>query len=314
MALETEHGVKPLSAVIRPTTFVQSPRLNERTKLDITIAAETFQVTGSFKFRAAYNLASHVSQSRIITASSGNFGQALAYACKLLGKEAIVVMPHNSAQTKVEAVREYGGIVELVNTATKSRAARVAELGAQFPDAYVASAYDDDLVIEGNASLGREIAGAPFNFDCVLTPVGGGGLAAGIIVGMRDSGKKHVPIFGVEPAMANDASRSMKLGRIVENESEPQTIADGVRTVSLGSHNWHHIQTGLTDILEVSEDSISEAVGVLFALANLKVEPTGAITVAALLSAPERFAGKKICCVASGGNVDNKVILNILQQ
>src|SRR5207253_7813954 len=116
-------------------------------------ASETFQYTGSFKFRAAYNLALRVVQNRIITASSGNFGQAMAYACGLLGKTCTVVMPNSSAQVKVDAVREYGGRVDLVDVRVKSRAERVKELAGEDPDAYVASGYDDPLVIEGNSSL-----------------------------------------------------------------------------------------------------------------------------------------------------------------
>src|SRR5262245_2382808 len=126
--MSSSSSTMPLNAVIRPTTFVRSVRLNNRTGLDITLACETFQVTGSFKFRAAFNLAKTVSQDHIITASSGNFGQALAYACRLLGKRCTVVMPDNSARVKVDAVKEFGGLVEPVATASKSRAERVAEL------------------------------------------------------------------------------------------------------------------------------------------------------------------------------------------
>src|SRR5450631_4471510 len=146
--------MKTLLEAVRSTTFIESAKLQDHLGLDLTIASETFQHTGSFKFRAAYNLALNVEQDEILTASSGNFGQALAYACRLLGKRCTVVMPANSAMVKIEAVQEYGGEVERVETASVSRAQRVAELAAQYPDAYVASAYDDDLVIAGNASLG----------------------------------------------------------------------------------------------------------------------------------------------------------------
>jgi len=131
----------------RRTTIIDAQRLAKRLGLELTIATETFQHTGSFKFRAAYNLASKVSERKIITASSGNFGQAMAYACSLLGKSSIIVMPDTSAKVKVDAVREYGGIVDFVDVKVKGRAARVAELATANPDAYVASAYDDLLVI-----------------------------------------------------------------------------------------------------------------------------------------------------------------------
>src|SRR5262245_31747864 len=142
----------------RPTTIVEAPRLAQRLGIELIIASETFQHTGSFKFRAAYNVASKVSPERVITASSGNFGQAMAYACSLLGKSCTVVMPSTSAKVKIDAVREYGGGVDLIDTREKSRAARVEELARENPDAYVASAYDDRLVIEGNSSLGVELA------------------------------------------------------------------------------------------------------------------------------------------------------------
>ncbi len=143
---------------IRPTTIVRSAKLNDHLGLDVTIASETFQHTGSFKFRAAYNLALNVEHDEILTASSGNFGQALAYACKLVGKKCTVVMPETSAQVKIDAVRGYGATVDLVDTNKIGRNERVAQLATEMPDAYFASAYDDKFVIDGNSSLGDELA------------------------------------------------------------------------------------------------------------------------------------------------------------
>lgn len=265
---------KPLREVARATTIVEPVRLATRLGVNLTIATETFQHTGSFKFRAAYNLASQVSQQKIITASSGNYGQAMAYACRLLGKSCIVVMPANSARVKIDAVREYGGMVDLVEVGIKSRAERVQELAAENPDAYIASAYDDPLVIEGNASLGAELAAIDRRFDFIVAPVGGGGLTSGIINGLRSSGSS-IRVVGAEPLMANDAARSLRAGHIVMNESEPQTIADGARTLSIGNHNWEVLREGLFKIVEVPEEKIKEAVRLLFAFANLKCEPTG---------------------------------------
>jgi threonine dehydratase len=304
---------RPLEEVIRPTTVIEPARLAARLGVRLMIASETFQHTGSFKFRAAYNLASQVSQNRIITASSGNYGQAMAYACKLLGKSCTVVMPANSAQVKIDAVREYGGAVDLVDVKTKARAERVSELASANPDAYVASAYDDPLVIEGNASLGRELAAIARDIDFIVAPVGGGGLTSGIIQGLGASGSK-VRVIGAEPLIANDAARSLSAGHIVANESEPQTIADGARTLSIGRHNWEVLRQGLHRIVEVPEKDIREGVRLLFALANLKCEPTGALAVGALIAEPGRFAGKAVCCVVSGGNVDAAVYRSILAE
>ena len=302
---------KALSEVVRPTTIIEAPRLAKRLGVDLTIASETFQYTGSFKFRAAYNLAAKVEPQRIITASSGNFGQAMAYACLLLGKSCIVVMPETSAQVKIEAVREYGGTVDLVNVKTKGRAARVAELARQYPDAYIASAFDDPLVIEGNASLGRELAALGRHFDCVIAPVGGGGLTAGLIQGMREA-ESRTAIVGAEPQIANDAARSLRAGHIVANEQEPQTIADGTRTLSIGQHNWAILRDGIAGIIEVPEENIKEGLRLLYTYANLKCEPTGALSIAAVLTDPQRFAGRAVCCVISGGNVDAEVYGRIL--
>ncbi len=303
--------VRTLAELAKPTTIIEAPRLTKRLGINLFLASESFQHTGSFKFRAAYNLATKVPNSLIITASSGNFGQALAYACSLLGKSSIIVMPVTSPAVKVDAVREYGGKVEFVDVREKSRAERVRELGCEHPEAYVASAYDDPLVIEGNSTLGSELAALNRPLDCIVAPVGGGGLTSGIITGVRRSGKP-IRAVGAEPAMANDAARSLRAGHIVRNDAEPQTIADGVRTLSVGEHNWPILRDNLAGIVEVPEENIAEAVRLLFALANLKAEPTGALSVAALLTQPQAFRDRAVCCVVSGGNVDPAVYGNIL--
>lgn len=298
---------------VRPTTIIEAPRLSRRLGVELILASETFQHTGSFKFRAAFNLASKVEQGLIITASSGNFGQALAYACSLVGKSCIVVMPDRSSRVKIAAVREYGGQVDLIDVSVKGRNERVAELAKKYPEAYIASAYDDPLVIEGNASLGRELCALGRNFDFIIVPIGGGGLSSGIITGIRQSGK-DIKVIGAEPLLANDAARSLKEGRIVRNETEPPTIADGARTISLGQHNWAILRQFIAGIVEVSEEHIKGAVKLLFSLANLKAEPTGALSLGAVLAQPEFFRGRSVCCVISGGNVDPDVYRQILSE
>lgn len=287
----------------RSTTFIDAQALGSRLGCQLTLATETFQVTGSFKYRAAFNVAANVPNRHIITASSGNFGQAMACACREIGKSCTVVMPDTSASVKVEGVRGFGGGVDLIDVSVVGRAARVAQLAAERPDAYVASAYDDPLVIDGNASLGDELARVSPAFDLVIAPVGGGGLTAGLVVGLTRSGASS-QVVGAEPLMGNDAARSLRQGRIVANDQEPQTLADGARTVSLGSHNWAILQDGLAAVVEVPEEGIAEGVRLLFSQANLKCEPTGALGIGAVLVEPGRFAGKRVCCVVSGGNVD----------
>lgn len=272
------------------------------------LASETFQLTGSFKFRAAYSVATGVSQRRLLTASSGNFGQALACAARLTGKEAIVVMPETSARVKIEAVRAQGGRVELIDVARISRAERVKELARDYPDAYVSSAYDDPLVIEGNASLGRELGARAF--DALIVPVGGGGLISGVLTGLPPENRPEV--WGAEPLLANDAARSLRAGTLLANEREPQTLADGARTVSLGRHNWEIVRQGVAGIFEVGEEAIAQEVSLLFRELNLKVEPTGALAAAAFRAQAERFAGKRVCCVISGGNVDPELYARLI--
>ncbi len=303
----------------RPTTLIESVRLSDHVGADVVLASEAFQWTGSFKYRAAANVARSVPHPAIITASSGNFGQAIAFASRLAGKRCTVVMPANSARVKVDAVRAYGATVDLIDTTKVRREDRVAALAAADPSAYVASAYDDPLVIEGNASLGRELAAinatrrATAPFDAVLAPVGGGGLSAGVVTGLRAAGDA-TPVWGVEPTMANDFVRSLAAGCVITHDQEPQTIADGARTRSVGRHNWAVLRTGLAGAVDASEAQICEAVRLCFQLANVKIEPTGALALAALLAQPERFAGRRVCCVLSGGNVDPGVFCGIIEQ
>jgi threonine dehydratase len=295
----------------RPTTIVEAPRLADRLGIDVFIATETFQRTGSFKFRAAFNVVANVPHPHVITASSGNFGQAMAYACKLFGKRCTIVMPANSARVKVDAVLSHGGRVDLVDTSKVKRAARVAQLAAEHPDAYVASAFDDPLVIAGNSTLGDELAALPSPPDVVVAAIGGGGLTAGLVQAAQRLSHR-MAVIAAEPLVANDAARSLRAGHIVVNETEPQTIADGTRTLSIGKHNWEILKDGLETIVEVPEEAIREGVRLLFTLANLKAEPTGALGIGALLTAPETFRGRRVCCVVTGGNVDPGVYAAII--
>jgi threonine dehydratase len=275
----------------RPTTIIEAPRLAAHLGVDLFLASETFQRTGSFKFRAAFNVVANVPHPHVITASSGNFGQAMAYACKLFGKRCTIVMPANSARVKVDAVLAYGGRVDLVDTTKFKRAARVAQLAEEHPEAYIASAYDDPFVIAGNSTLGDELAALDNPPDVVVAPVGGGGLTAGLVQAAGRNGGR-MSVVGAEPLMANDA--------------------DGTRTLSVGQHNWAILKDGIETIVEVPEDAIREGVRLLFSLANLKAEPTGALGVAALLTSPDLFRDRRVCCVVTGGNVDPAVYIALV--
>jgi threonine dehydratase len=272
--------------------------------------SEAFQHTGSFKYRAALSVAMNSPAPRLLTASSGNFGAALARACQQAGKGCTVVMPAKSAAVKIANVRRYGASVDLVDTAKVSRWERVEQLRAADPAVQVVSPYDDPYVVAGNASLGAELfANDPP--DVIVAPVGGGGLASGLIVA-RDFLGARCEIVGAEPAVANRIGRSLAEHRVVTLEGEPQTLADGARTLSLGKLNFEIFRNGLAGAIPVSEENIVRALRLLFEAANLKVEPTGAMSLGAVLQESQRFAGKSVACVVTGGNVDAAVFAGLL--
>lgn len=309
---------RPVAA--RPTTWIEPERLRKRLGIEVTLVSETFQRTGSFKFRAAYHRARGARAPHLIAASSGNFGQALAAACRLLGKRATIVMPETSARVKIEAVRSHGARVVLTDVRKEPREAAVERLLAEDPEAEAASAYDDPLVIAGNATLGVEIGErlgawpeARRRRAVVVVPVGGGGISSGIVLGLRAAGFSEIPVLGAEPLLANDAARSLREGRLVRLDTESGTLADGARLPVIGDWNWAVLRDGLSGIVEVPEAGIAEGVRKLFHDAHLKAEPTGALAVGALLTDPEAFRDREAVCVVTGGNVDPAVYVRILE-
>ncbi len=299
------------SSAIRPTVIVESVKLDRELGVQVLIATESFQHTGSFKFRAAYNVATNSDASHLVTVSSGNFGQALAYACQLTGKKCTVVMPSAASKAKIEAVQKFGSDVRLVDVTVKTRAQWMEEIVPQLGDVEVVSPFDDPRVIEGNASLADDLVDIAERFDTVVVPIGGGGLSSGLVTGLKRHGIK-CDIIGAEPLLGNDAARSLREGKIVANAVEPMSIADGARTLSLGKHNWAVLEQGLKEIVEVDEPDIKRAVKLLFLHANLKAEPTGALSTGAVLTAQTKFAGKKPLLIVSGGNVDPVLFAELL--
>ena len=300
----------------RPTTFLDASSLLRQPDTAFYLAVETFQHTGSFKFRAAYQVAKNCPNTHVIAASSGNFGQALALACRIFNKRCTVVMPSTSAQVKVNAVRAYGGIVDLIDVTQISREDRVKQLAEADPEAYISSAFDDPWVIAGNSSLGSEIIQAIPDIDTIICPIGGGGLASGLVLAVQEQ-TNDIKVIAAEPKAGNDAARSFRSGNLESNDQEPNTIADGARTKSLGKRNWDILRgnRGLTGVLEVPDEAIRETVRTLYHRLNLKVEPTGALAVAALLSNPEFITpGHPVCCVVSGGNVDPAIYAEIITE
>ena len=219
-------------------------------------------------------------------------------------------MPNTSAQVKIAAVESFGGNVDLIEVNKISRNDRVQQLISQQPDAFFAQAYDDYRVVAGNSTLCKEILSYS-DFDVVIIPIGGGGLCSGQIIA-RDRIHVRTEIIGAEPLPGDDAAQSLQNGHLIRNEHEPDTIADGARTLSLGELNWEIIQNGISDIIAVPDSFTLAALRRYFLYANLKVEPTGALSLGALLAEPERFHGKRVCCIVSGGNVDPSVYAQVL--
>jgi threo-3-hydroxy-L-aspartate ammonia-lyase len=297
----------------RPTLFIASPRLNRHVGLDVTLASETLQHTGSFKFRAALNNAAQRKAAHLIAVSSGNFGQALAYACELHGKRCTVVMPHDASAAKVRAVRTYGADVDLVDTRTKTRLDRLRELLATFPDAEAAYPSDGEPTLAGAETLADEILTHEPMFDTVVAPAGGGGIIVGLVRATRRL-HSRATILACEPVVANDLAQSFRAGERVTLPAEPTSLADGVRGLGVSPANWQVIREGCAGVIEVEEAQIAEATRLLFRLAGLLAEPTAALALAAVLTEPQRFAGQRVCCLVTGANVDPATYARILHE
>ncbi|HTV72820.1 MAG TPA: pyridoxal-phosphate dependent enzyme [Candidatus Acidoferrales bacterium] len=297
--------------MIKPTLILEPSQLSRLLGCRVILACETFQYSGSFKFRGAWHLVCSVPHRHFLAASSGNFGQALAFACQLLDRRCTIVMPRDSARVKIEAILDLEAEVELIDVQATSRFERIRELAAKWPQAYVVNAYEDELVIDGNSTLATELADVP-GIDTVIAPVGGGGLAAGLVRGFERAGAA-VEVFGAEPAIGNDAARSFRSGELTANTNEPQTIADGARALSLGKRTWSIIKDGLAGIFEVPDSQIAAGLQALFYCANLKAEPTGALALAALMGNLETFRYQSVCCIVSGGNVDAATYSKLLR-
>jgi threonine dehydratase len=293
----------------RSTKIEHFPAIDQLLGMEIYFASELEQITHSFKFRAAWSVVNNIEAEGFIAASSGNFGQALACACQRLGKACVIVMPTTSAQVKINAVYSYGAEIIFVDTRMQSRAEKVHEVSKEYSSFYVASAYDCEHVISGNASLGVEIAHLEEKFDLIIAPIGGGGLAAGIIRGLRGSGDE-TPVWGAEPFLADDLYWSLKAQKLLKHDIEPQTLADGARTLSVGRRNWTILKENLINVIQVSEEKITQAVQLLWKM-GLRVEPTGALTLGGLLET-EDWKGKKVLAVISGGNVDPELFERLI--
>ncbi len=285
------------------------------------LKAESLQPIGAFKIRGAYVAVSSLSRDErargVITYSSGNHAQGVARAARLLGSPAVVVMPSDSPAIKRERVAADGAEVVIVGTASDERQA-VAERIAAERGLTIIPPYDDDRIIAGQGTVGLEIVEAMPDVAAVLVPIGGGGLASGVAVAVRAL-SPDARVIGVEPELAADARASLAAGHVVRWRAEDvsRTIADGTRTQALGERTFAHLTALLDSIVTVSEVEIAAGVRLAAEESRLVVEPSGALTVAALAfrSADIGLAGldRPVVAVVSGGNVDPERYLEFLR-
>jgi threonine dehydratase len=279
---------------------------------------ENLQPIGAFKLRGAYNkIASLTKEERargVITYSSGNHGQGVAYAARALGTTAIVVMPSDAPALKREATKALGAEVLLVGPGSLERQHRAEELAERQGYAIVPP-YNDEKIIAGQGTIGLEILEDLPIVETVLVPVGGGGMISGVAAAIKLS-RPSVNLIGVEPELAADAQASFRAGRISESSAEQatRTIADGLRTQSIGPINFEHIRKYVNDIITVSEFEIRQAMRLLATDPRTVAEPSGAVAVAGFLFHREQLPKARLhVAVISGGNVDPQMLEEIKQ-
>jgi threonine dehydratase len=270
---------------------------------------ENQQPIGAFKLRGAYNKIASLSDEErrrgVISYSSGNHAQGVAYAARALGVKAVIVMPGNAPAIKREATVALGAEIILVGPASSERQAKAEEVAAQKGYAIIPP-YDDEKIIAGQGTIGLEILEDLPEVECVLVPVGGGGMISGIATAIKLN-KPSVKVIGVEPELAADAQASLRSGRIVQftAEQDTRTVADGLRTQSLGAANFEHIRRHVDDIVTVTDEDIRQAMKRLAGDPKTLAEPSGAVAVAAFLYHQDELPKTKInVAVISGGNID----------
>lgn len=296
-----------LTGIANKTPVLTSRTVNALTNGSVYFKCENFQRVGAFKFRGAYNAMSLLSEKDqvhgVITYSSGNHAQAVALSGKLLGVPTTIVMPEDAPAVKIRATKAYGAEVITYNKEEISREELATSI-AEERSLIIIPPYDHPHVICGQGTTAQELFNETGELDALLVPCGGGGLLSGCAI----ASKAIAPackVIGVEPALADDATRSFHSG-ILHSVHNPDTIADGARTPSLGRYTFPIVLQYVDDMLVVSEDDIKSAMHFLWERMKIVIEPTGALATAALLTNPERFYGMRVGVVLTGGNIDIK--------
>lgn len=303
------HHIDPQKAALRIAKYIHhtpvftSQSLNQMTGAELFFKAECHQKVGAFKARGAMNALLKLSENEkkrgVITHSSGNHGQALAWAAKQLGIKATVVFPKGSNQVKENAIKGYGADLVLCKNTLQSRESTVEELIAQ-KNYVLIHPYNNHDIIEGQSTCAKELLEEVPGLDSIVCPLGGGGLLSGTLIS-ASLREKNTPVYGIEPSLADDGLRSIKAGYIIPSEN-PKTIADGLKT-SLGERNFTIIKDWVENILLVSEEGIIEATQLIFERMKLVVEPSSAVGLAAVIANPKIFKNQKVGIIITGGNV-----------
>jgi len=290
-----------------PSHLHESVDPNDRRQL--YLKTENLQPIGSFKLRGAYNKVASLTEKErsrgVITYSSGNHAQGVAYAARAMGVKAVIVMPGNAPAVKREATLALGAEIILVGPASSERQAKAEELAALHGYAIVPP-YNDEMIIAGQGTMGLEILEDLPEVGTVIAPVGGGGMLSGIATAIKLS-RPSVKVIGAEPELAADAQASLRSGKIVHSSAEDttRTLADGLRTQSIGALNFEHIRRYVDDIVTVSEAEIRKATRMLAADPKTLAEPSGAVAVAAFLFHRGELPNTIVnVAVISGGNIE----------
>jgi len=289
---------------IHQTPVLTSRTLNEQLGLELFFKCENFQRVGAFKFRGAYNAILATPQkdlaNGVATHSSGNHAQALSLAARISGIDATIVMPSDATLVKRRAVEGYGAKIILCEPTLESREQTLQSvIGSS--GAHAVHPYDDNHVIAGQGTAAIELLEAIPSLDSIIAPVGGGGLLAGTAVAASTC-VPPINVIGAEPAVADDAYRSLAVGKLIPIGGTT-TIADGLRT-SLGKRNFRLLQRHNVTISTVTEESIVRAMRLVWERMKIIIEPSAAVTLAAVMEKPHEIPGRRLGLIFSGGNVD----------
>jgi threonine dehydratase len=293
-----------IAPYIHNTPIMTCKSINALYGLDLYFKCENFQKIGAFKIRGGMNASLQLTKAQlekgVATHSSGNHAQALAFASKMLGIKAYIVMPESSPQVKENAVRGYGAEVTICASNQAARESTLQDIVDKTGATFI-HPYDNDEVITGQATCVKEIIEAMPDIEIVVTPVGGGGLLSGTCLGAHYF-KPGLKVYAGEPEGAADAVLSIQSGK-VEKAPFVNTIADGLLT-TLSERTLEIIQAHVADILLVSEDEIKAALRLVYERMKIIIEPSCAVPLAAVLKNPDLFKGKKVGIILTGGNVD----------